>query len=164
MSGRRNFRELRERVVADPERRKRVEELGRAYDAVLALADLREARGVTQAELAGALGVSQPNISKLEGKGDIRLSTLGGYVAALGGRLEVRAVFPDHPEHDQPHREQHDDADERHHEVLHHQSQSLHAGRKPVLDRRVEEHNRHRRQTKVRPVRNLAAAFEQEGK
>ena len=100
MSGRRNFRELRERVVADPERRGRVEEIGRAYDAMLGLADLREARGVTQAELAGALGVSQPNVSKLEGKGDIRLSTLGGYVAALGGRLEVRAVFPDHPEHD----------------------------------------------------------------
>lgn len=99
MSGHRSFRELRERVVADPKRRERVEEIGRAYDAVLALADLRETRGVTQAELAGALGVSQPNVSKLESRGDIRLSTLGGYVAALGGQLEVKAVFPDHPEH-----------------------------------------------------------------
>ncbi|MDP9454658.1 MAG: transcriptional regulator [Actinobacteria bacterium] len=100
MSGHKNFKVLRDRMDAVPERRKRVEELERAYDAVLALAELRESRGVTQAELAGALGVSQPNVSKLEGKGDIRLSTLGGYVAALGGRLEVRAIFPDHPEHD----------------------------------------------------------------
>lgn len=99
MSGHRSFKELRERVVADPERRERVEEIGRAYDAVLALADLRESLGVTQADLAGRLEVSQPNISKLESKDDIRLSTLGGYVTALGGRLEVRAVFPDHPEH-----------------------------------------------------------------
>jgi predicted transcriptional regulator len=52
---------------------------------VLALGDLRESLGVTQTELAGVLGVSQPNVSKLEGKDDIRLSTLGGYVAALGG-------------------------------------------------------------------------------
>lgn len=100
MSGRRSFKELRAKVVADPERRERVEEIGRAYDAMLGLADLRESCGVTQAELAGALGVSQPNVSKLESKGDIRLSTLGGYVAALGGHLEVRAVFPDHPEHE----------------------------------------------------------------
>ncbi len=99
MSGRRSFKELRERVVADPERRERVEEIGRAYDAMLGLADLRESLGITQAELAENLGVSQPNVSKLEGKDDIRLSTLGGYVAALGGRLEVRAVFPEHPEH-----------------------------------------------------------------
>jgi predicted transcriptional regulator len=66
---------------------------------VLALGDLWESLGVTQTELAGVLGVSQPNVSKLEGKDDIRLSTLGSYVAALGGRLEVRVVFPDHPEH-----------------------------------------------------------------
>lgn len=98
MSGRRSFAGLREKVVADPERRKRVEEIGKAYDALLTLADLRESRGFTQAELAATLGVSQPNVSKLEGKDDIRLSTLGGYVAALGGHLEVRAVFPDHPE------------------------------------------------------------------
>lgn len=99
MRGRSSFKELRERVVADPERRERVEEIGRAYDAVLALADLRESLGFTQAEIAEVLKVSQPNISKLEGKDDLRLSTLGGYVAALGGHLEVRAIFPKHPEH-----------------------------------------------------------------
>ena len=98
MSGHKNFKVLRDKVVADPERRKRVEELGWAYDAVLRLADLRESRGVTQSELAGTLGVSQPNVSKIEHNDDLRLSTLGGYIAALGGRLEVNAVFPGHPE------------------------------------------------------------------
>lgn len=95
MSGRKSFKTLRDRVVADPERRERVEKFGRAYDAVLALGNLRDARGVTQTQVAGSLGVSQPNVSKIEGKEDIHLSTLHGYVEALGGRLEVNAVFPD---------------------------------------------------------------------
>jgi transcriptional regulator with XRE-family HTH domain len=98
MSGHKKFKVLRDRMDADPERRKRVEELRRAYDAVLRLAELRESRGVTQAELAGSLGVSQPNVSKIERNDDLHLSTLSGYVAALGGRLEVNVVFPDHPE------------------------------------------------------------------
>lgn len=101
MSGHRSFKELREAFVADPARREKVERLGRAYDAVIALHQLREASGLTQADLAGQLGVSQPNVSKIEGSGaDLKLSTLAGYLAALGGRLEVRAVFPDQPEFD----------------------------------------------------------------
>lgn len=100
MSGRKSFKILRDRMDADPERRERVEELHRAYDAVLGLADLRETRGVSQTQLAKSLGVSQPNISKIEHNEDVYLSTLGNYVAALGGRLEVKAVFPDHPDQD----------------------------------------------------------------
>jgi hypothetical protein len=95
VSGRKNFRTLRDQVVADPERRKRVEEFGRLYDAVLGLGNLREARNVTQMQVAVSLGVSQPNVSKIEGKEDIHLSTLRGYVEALGGHLEINAVFPD---------------------------------------------------------------------
>jgi DNA-binding XRE family transcriptional regulator len=61
----------------------------------LALGALRRKRGVSQATVADALDVSQPNISRIEQQEDIRLSTLGHYVAALGGQLEVRAVFGD---------------------------------------------------------------------
>ena len=106
MSGRHSFKKLREKIERDPERRERMEEKRKAYDAVLNLAELREAKGLTQAELAERLGVSQPNVSKLEAAaasphtGAIYLSTLGGYIAALGGHLEVRAVFPEHPEDD----------------------------------------------------------------
>jgi len=95
MSGRRNYRELRERIRSDPERARRVEEISRAYEVLLQLAELREARGVTQTHLAERLGVSQPNISKIEGKEDLYLSTLCYYIAALGGHLEVKAVFED---------------------------------------------------------------------
>ena len=95
MSGRKNYRELRERIRSDPERRKRIEEASRAYEVLLRLAELRESCGVTQTQLAERLGVSQPNVSKIEGKDDLYLSTLWNYVAALGGHLEVKAVFPD---------------------------------------------------------------------
>lgn len=61
----------------------------------LALAAAREERNVTQQELAGALGVSQANVSRIERGGDFYLSTLRRYVEALGGRLEIAAVFPE---------------------------------------------------------------------
>jgi hypothetical protein len=41
------------------------------------------------------LEVSQPNISKLEHKDDVYLSTLENYIEALGGHLELRVVFKD---------------------------------------------------------------------
>lgn len=114
MSGRHKFSELRKEMDRDPVRRKRVEEKKRAFDALIdlaGLAEVRKSRGMTQAEMAGRLGVSQPNVSKIEaaavaGPGEsaalqvMQLSTLAGYVEALGGRLEVRALFPEDPERD----------------------------------------------------------------
>jgi transcriptional regulator with XRE-family HTH domain len=94
MSGHKSFKILSDRIDADPERRARVEELERTYDEVLALANLRESRGVTQTQLAESLGVSQPNVSKVEHAEDVHLSTIINYVAALGGHLELKAVFP----------------------------------------------------------------------
>lgn len=99
MSGHRSFKELSGPIDADPVRRARVEELSRAYDALISLHELREALEVTQTQLAGKMNVSQPNISKIEGAADLKLSTLAGYLAALGGHLEIRAIFPDSPEH-----------------------------------------------------------------
>lgn len=109
MSGRHSFKKLREEIDRDPVRRERMEEKRRAYGVLLDLAELAELRrehGLTQAELAERLGVSQPNVAKIEAAAGsphasaIYLSTLGSYIAALGGHLEVRATFPEHPEHD----------------------------------------------------------------
>lgn len=65
----------------------------RALRDALALRDLRVERGVTQVELAERLGKSQGNVSELERRDDVYLSSLREYVEALGGRLEVAAVF-----------------------------------------------------------------------
>jgi DNA-binding XRE family transcriptional regulator len=89
------FREFAADVVATPEGRARVDDYKRVIADALALAALRSERGVSQRQVAGALGVSQANVSRIEHEEDVYLSTLRRYVAALGGELEVTAVFPD---------------------------------------------------------------------
>src|SRR5207342_1172112 len=71
----------------------RVATYKRLMDAELRLADVRRRRGLSQAAIAEALEVSQPNVSRIEQEDDVYLSTLARYVAALGGHLEVLAVF-----------------------------------------------------------------------
>ena len=91
----RKYSALRDEIRADPRRRERIKEYKRAMLDALDLAALRESRRVTQQSQAETLNVSQANISRIERQHDLYLSTLSGYVAALGGRLEVNAVFPD---------------------------------------------------------------------
>ena len=52
-------------------------------------------RRITQEELARSLEIQQASVSKVEGRGDMRLSTLYKFVEALGGRLELVARFPE---------------------------------------------------------------------
>jgi transcriptional regulator with XRE-family HTH domain len=61
----------------------------------LPLAELRKARLLTQNRLAEVLHVNQGAVSKLEQRSDMYLSTLRSYVEAMGGQLDIRAVFPD---------------------------------------------------------------------
>ena len=65
----------------------------RALRDALGLARIRSERQVTQVELAARLDRSQGNISELERRSDVYLSSLREYVEALGGELEVNAVF-----------------------------------------------------------------------
>lgn len=67
----------------------------RAMEDVRTLAALLEARGQTRAEMDQSPAVDQANIARIEHREDHYLSTLSEYVAALGGRLELVAVFPD---------------------------------------------------------------------
>ena len=56
---------------------------------------LRLARLQTQVAVAEKLNMGQGAVSRLEKQSDFLLSTLREYVGALGGQLELRAVFPD---------------------------------------------------------------------
>src|ERR1700733_9247095 len=60
----------------------------------LTLAAIREARRRSQVAVAKKLGVQQPTVSKIERQTDMYLSTLRGYIAALGGELQIVAQFP----------------------------------------------------------------------
>ncbi len=61
----------------------------------LTLRDLRQARHLTQERMAALMGVEQENVSRLERRADLLLSTLSSYVAAMGGTLRLVAEFPD---------------------------------------------------------------------
>lgn len=78
-----------------PERRARVN--ARTLDLLaeeIGLADLRRLKGVTQEVVARKLGSRQVQVSRLEKRDDVKLSTLEKYFAALGAKLEILAVFP----------------------------------------------------------------------
>lgn len=90
-----NFKQLSDRVRSDPERAARVDVQKDAIHTALMLAGLRERHQFSQKDLADVLRVSQANVSRIERQQDLYLSTLRAYVEALGGELELAAVFPD---------------------------------------------------------------------
>lgn len=59
----------------------------------LSLRELRESLGITQRDLAEAIGMAQSEVSRLERRENCHVSTLRKVVKALGGDLEVSAVF-----------------------------------------------------------------------
>jgi len=61
----------------------------------MALDELRSARNLTQAQISQSLGITQAAVSKLEFRHDSYLSSVRKYIEAIGGKMEIRAVFPD---------------------------------------------------------------------
>jgi len=70
----------------------------RAAEAMLAampLDELRNARNITQTHLAQLLKITQASVSKMEKRTDMYVSTLRSFIQAMGGELEIKAVFPE---------------------------------------------------------------------
>ncbi|WP_298820418.1 helix-turn-helix transcriptional regulator [uncultured Roseibium sp.] len=61
------------------------------------LQKLRKARALTQEHIGKKMGTKQVSIAQLEKRSDFLLSTLRGYVKALGGELDLLVRFDDHP-------------------------------------------------------------------
>lgn len=59
------------------------------------LTEMRKKAGLTQAEVAEAMGVSQQRVSAIESGSVAELATLADYICALGGELKVIADFGD---------------------------------------------------------------------
>lgn len=59
------------------------------------LQELRQAKHLSQEHLAEILETKQSNISKIERRTDMYISTLRSYIEAMGGELEIVAKFPD---------------------------------------------------------------------
>ena len=89
----RKFSELTQNF--SPERRQRIEEKKAALREEMSLAEIRAALFLTQSTLAETMDVGQAEISKIEGRTDVFISTLRRFINAMGGELEINAVFPD---------------------------------------------------------------------
>jgi predicted XRE-type DNA-binding protein len=94
VDGERAYQDWRDRFLADPENRQIYEEKAAKQDLWLQLVEARQTAGLTQAELAGRLGVSQAQVARMEKRGydAYTLNSLRRYVKALGNQfsLEVR--------------------------------------------------------------------------
>lgn len=79
-----------------PAQRKKVEARAKELRAEeMTLRELRTALKMTQVQMAGQLGTTQDNVSRLEKRNDLLLSTLRKAIEAMGGRLSIVAEFPD---------------------------------------------------------------------
>ena len=88
---------LKEKLEQLPvERRRKVEERATQLIAEeMTLQSLRQARKLTQEKMAELLNIRQENVSRLEKRTDLLLSTLRSYVNAMGGELRLVVEFPD---------------------------------------------------------------------
>ena len=80
--------------LRDPELRALFDEASERMEIALQIIKLREAHGLTQAQLAERVGTSQQTISRLENPGyqGHSLRTLRRIADALDARIEVRVV------------------------------------------------------------------------
>jgi ribosome-binding protein aMBF1 (putative translation factor) len=59
------------------------------------LQELRQALELSQEHLAKILETKQANISRIERRTDMYISTLRVYIEAMGGKLDIVAKFPE---------------------------------------------------------------------
>ncbi len=81
-----------------PEEREAISERTRELIAEeLTLRDVRKALNLTQEQIARALNVKQANVSQMETRTDLLLSTLSSYIEAMDGELELVVRFKNRP-------------------------------------------------------------------
>ncbi len=78
-----------------PEQRAKIENLTEElFEEVVTLRELRKKKKLTQEDIAKLLGIKKENVSRLERRNNIHLSTLKDYIHALGGKLHLIVEFP----------------------------------------------------------------------
>jgi transcriptional regulator with XRE-family HTH domain len=87
------FDELLKRTTTK-KTRQRAEVRTRELLGELLLSEIRKLTGKSQRQVAEALNIKQPTLSKLEKQSDMQISTLRRIVNVLGGELEIIARFP----------------------------------------------------------------------
>ena len=82
---------IAQRAKANPDFPAMVDAALNQHELLRALAAERQAAGLTQTELAAALGTSQAQVARLEsGNADAKLSTISRLAAVLGKQIEFQ--------------------------------------------------------------------------
>ncbi len=87
------YKLLREKMSSESQ--KRAEARTHEMLEELPLYELRQARLLSQEDIAKKLNVNQTAISKMERRTDMFISSLRNYIEAMGGTLEITARFPE---------------------------------------------------------------------
>ncbi len=87
------FEELRNKM--SPAARTRTNEITRRLLAEMPLQELRQARALSQEQLAEILQIEQASVSKMERRTDMYISTLRKFIEAMGGELDITARYPE---------------------------------------------------------------------
>ena len=82
------------RIAMSPESQERAAVKTEEMLQEMALAELRRARRLSQAELANILGIRQPSVADMEKRTDMYISTLRNLIEGMGGELDIIARFP----------------------------------------------------------------------
>ena len=83
------------RRTLSPEQEEETRQYVKSVVEAVTLNQLREARSLTQANLASILGINQGSVSKMEKRTDMYVSTLRSFIQAMGGQLQIKAIFPE---------------------------------------------------------------------
>jgi len=99
-TGTKRYREAQAKAIREHRARVAHSKLARQIDAHVerkqaTLAQVRQAVGLTQTQLAAELGIAQGDVSKIERRDNLRLSTLARFIEATGGHLRIVAIYDD---------------------------------------------------------------------
>jgi len=82
-------------VLPDEEQQLINEEAERLIAEEMTLQELRKARACLQQTIGEKLHVNQAQVSKIERRTNMYISTLRSFIQAMGGELDIIARFPD---------------------------------------------------------------------
>lgn len=86
------WQDLKDRTMS-PERQEKVRQEALSLLEELPLQELRRARKLTQEQLAEVLEIAQSEVSRIEHRTDVYVSTLRRFIEAMGGELRIVADF-----------------------------------------------------------------------
>ena len=87
------YKNLRDKM--SPKSRARARALTDTMRVEIKLRELREQLNMSQEQVAELLDIRQASVSKMERRAAMSVATLRRYIEALGGKLVLKAKFPD---------------------------------------------------------------------